>query len=152
MISLPYKLLAVFALLAGVFFSGWTTQGWHRDSLEKANDQAQYETSLESERVARRADTARTERVLAAQNASAIRERDIRSVVDLVRGERNGLQRELADTQARLPSLSHQACIDRAAALSSVFDRCTGRYTDVAERADHHVNDIQTLNEGWPVQ
>ena len=152
MISFPYNLLAGLALLVGAFFSGWTTQGWHRDSLEKSHATAQYESNLESERLARRSDTARAERVLAAQNASAIRERDIRSVVDLVRGERNGLQQELAAAQARLPTLPHQACIDRAAALSSIFDQCTGRYSDVAERADRHVNDIQTLNDSWPTE
>ena len=148
MIPFPYNIIATVALLAGAFFSGWTAQGWHRDSLEKADA----EQKLVDVRSNAAASIRRTDTVIEAQNAAQTRDRNLRIAVSLARDERERLRVELEEAQRRLPSLSHQACIDRAAALSSVFDRCTGRYTDVAERADHHVNDIQTLNESWPVQ
>jgi hypothetical protein len=64
--------------------------------------------------------------------------------------ERDSLRDELAAASAKLPSLSHQACLARADALSGVFDQCAGAASRMAEKADRHANDAMTLDEAWP--
>jgi len=146
MIPFPYNILATIALLAGAFFSGWTAQGWHRDSLEKANaEQILVNVRANAAASIRRADT-----VIEAQNAAKVRDRDLRIAVSLARDERDGLRLELAEAQRKLSGLSPEACINRAATLSDVLNQCAERYTGLAEKADRHVNDIKTINDSWP--
>lgn len=66
------------------------------------------------------------------------------------RTERDQLRNDLADARARLPTLSHQACLVRAAALDAVLDQCAGAVESLAGKADRHANDAMTLNEAWP--
>ena len=146
MIPFPYNILATIALLAGAFFSGWTAQGWHRDSLEKANaEQKLVEVRNNAAASIRRADT-----VIEAQNAAKTRDYNLRIAVSLARDERERLRVELEEAQRQLAGLSAEACINRAATLSDVLNQCTERYTGLAEKADRHVNDIKTLNDSWP--
>lgn len=64
--------------------------------------------------------------------------------------ERDSLRDELAAASAKLPSLSHQACLARADALSGVFDQCAGAFEGMARKAQSHANDALTLDEAWP--
>lgn len=64
--------------------------------------------------------------------------------------ERDSLRDELAAASAKLPSLSHQACLARADALSAVFEQCAGFATGMAGKAQNHANDAMTLDEAWP--
>ena len=148
MIPFPYNILATVALLAGAFFSGWTAQGWHRDSLEKADA----EQKLVDVRANAAASIRRTDAVIEAQNAAQTRDRNLRIAVSLARDERDGLRMELEEAQRRLAGLSPEACIKRAATLSDVLNQCTERYTGVAEKADRHANDVKTLMDSWPKQ
>lgn len=66
------------------------------------------------------------------------------------RSELDGLRNDLADARARLPSLSHQACLDRASALETVFAQCAGDLEGLARKADGHANDAVTLDDAWP--
>lgn len=68
------------------------------------------------------------------------------------RSERDRLRDDLDAATAKLPTLSHRACLDRAAALSAVLDQCTGAYQGLARKADGHANDAVTLDEAWPSQ
>jgi chromosome segregation ATPase len=148
MIPFPYNILGTIALLAGAFFSGWTAQGWHRDSQEKDNaEQKLVEVRDNAATSIRRADT-----VIEAQNAAKVRDRDLRIAISLARDERERLRVELEESQRQLAGLSAEACIKRAATLSDVLNQCTERYTGVAEKADRHANDVQTLTDAWPVK
>ena len=64
--------------------------------------------------------------------------------------ERDSLRDELAAASAKLPSLSHQACLARADAISAVFDQCAGAYQGMAGKAQGHLSDAMTLDEAWP--
>jgi len=64
--------------------------------------------------------------------------------------ERDSLRDELAAASAKLPSLSHQACLARADALSGVFDQCAGAYQGMAGKAQGHLSDAMTLDDAWP--
>lgn len=64
--------------------------------------------------------------------------------------ERDSLRDELAAASAKLPSLSHQACLARAHALSVVFEQCSRDFEGMARKAQNHANDALTLDEAWP--
>jgi hypothetical protein len=151
MIPLPLKALVLLALTATIFVAGWTANGWRRDSQERANDKAKFEATQESQRLARRAETANNERVIAALNASARRTATARRDADdaaaaLVRVSGAAAQ-ALGAAQ-----VSHQACIDNANTLADVFGQCRGRLAEVGKAADGHSNDAQTLSEAWPTE
>lgn len=150
MIPLPLiKLLAIVAVLLAAFTAGWTAQGWRRDSQERSNDQARYEANIESERLARKAETSNANRVILAQNASAARLAVVRGDAVAVRSEldrlRDDSERAVAAAQG-----SHASCLATAAALQVVSGQCAGRYSELAEKADGHVSDILTLTNSWP--
>ena len=70
---------------------------------------------------------------------------DARAARDAV----DGLQSELAAQRAwAADSLS--TCTKSAAATRDVFQQCTARYTDLAEKADRHANDALTCYQAWP--
>lgn len=64
--------------------------------------------------------------------------------------ERDSLRDELAAASAKLPSLSHQACLARADALTAVFDHCSGVVEGLARSAGGHLSDAMTLDDAWP--
>ena len=64
--------------------------------------------------------------------------------------ERDSLRDELAAASAKLPSLSHQACLARADAISAVFEQCSRDFEGMARKAQGHANDALTLDEAWP--
>lgn len=66
------------------------------------------------------------------------------------RTELDRLRGDLADAQSKLPTLSHRACLNRAATLDAVFSHCAGVAEDLARKAGGHANDAMTLNEAWP--
>jgi len=145
-IPFPYNLLATLALLAGAFFSGWTTQGWHRDSLEKDNA----EQKLAEVRSNAAASVRRVENVIQATNAAAARERGLRADAAGARNELDRLRDVLQDYERGTAGIPPASCPDRAIALSDVLQECAGRYSGLAEKADRHASDLQTLMDAWP--
>lgn len=143
--GLLFRIIAMAAIAAALFGSGWTAQGWHRDSLEKDRVEQQFQEDLAVAQADAASDVRRLDRVIEAQNAATVRATGMRSAVADLRLERDGLRDELAQAKARLPGQDHQACLDRATSLSRVFEACTGRYSEVAERAERHISDIQSL-------
>jgi hypothetical protein len=147
MIPFPYNLIGALAVMAGVFFGGWTAQGWHRDSEEKARVEAQIET----DRIAHIGDIHRTERVVAAQNAAQRRATVARGDADATRGELDSLRAQ-SDATVAAARVSFEACAVNATTLGAVFKSCAGRYAAMGETAQGHANDAQTLGEAWPVK
>lgn len=151
MIPMQLKALVLLALTAIIFVAGWTANGWRRDSQERANDKAQFEATLESQRLVRRAETANNERVIAALNAAARRAATARDDADAAAA---ALVRVSGASAKALGAakVSHQACIVNANALADVFGQCGRRLTEVGKAADGHSNDAQTLSEAWPTE
>jgi multidrug resistance efflux pump len=146
MIPFPYNLIAVAVMLAGAFFSGWQTQGWHRDSLEK--DRAKQE--LAQAQASAAANIRRTDNVIAAQNAAATRETMLRRDASSARSELERLRGDLSHSAG--PSISPEACRERTTALEDVLLSCAGRYSSLAEKADRHASDVETLMNSWPTK
>jgi hypothetical protein len=141
----PYNLIAIAAMVAAGFLGGWQAQGWHRDSLEK--DRAEQE--LVDQRLSAATAIRRTDNVIQAQNAATVREVRLRAAAADARTELERV-RSLADEAVEAARNSHNACVERASALNDVFKGCSREVERVAEKADRHVNDVQTLMEAWP--
>lgn len=109
-----------------------------------------------SERAKAEADARATEiahntRLLEAQDAATAREITLRRDAAGARGELAGLRDELAATRTQLARATRASLVDRAAALTDVFEQCTSRYSELAEKADRHAIDAGKLWQGWPV-
>ena len=61
-----------------------------------------------------------------------------------------GLRNELGSLQARLATSSCDACTATAATLGVLLAQCAEDYRAMAEVADRHASDVQTLTEAWP--
>lgn len=60
------------------------------------------------------------------------------------------LRNDLNATRANLSKLTREAVDRYADAASVVFADCSRAYSDVAQSADRHASDQQTLEQGWP--
>lgn len=88
--------------------------------------------------------------VIGAINDAKKREQVARTAAAGARLERDGLRDDLAAAQRDLPSAPPSACIERAAALSAVFEQCAGRLEELAGKADRHSSDAVMLHQAWP--
>jgi hypothetical protein len=141
-------------IIAGVLFASgsvagfgaaWKWQAYRMDAKELEHVQQQ----LANERSAATTAIRRTETVIAAQSAAAIRERGLRNDVAGARTAAISLH-DAAAAAMRDASVSHAACTERAAALGDVLQASAERYRDLGETCDRHVSDIKTLIESWP--
>jgi hypothetical protein len=144
------KALAIVAAALSLFALGhhYGAQGvqadWNKDKLAQAEaDAAANETYRLKER-------AMSKQVEEARNAATIRETALRRDADGARLAADGLRDDLADLRRQLPQLAADACRQRADTLAELFQQCEGNYRGLAEKADRHVSDVQTLRDGWP--
>ncbi len=135
----------------------WGAQGWrlgaqvqasqaaletlkreHAESLTRATGSALTTTLKWQKEKDDAIEAARKRAETAAANAAAARR------------ERNGLRDELAKARLRLPSASHTACTEYAAAASGLLDQCAAAYQELGEQADGHASDVRLMIEAWP--
>lgn len=135
----------------------WGAQGWrlgaqvqasqaaletlkreHAESLTRATGSALTTTLKWQKEKDDAIEAARKRAETAAANAAAARR------------ERNGLRDELANARLRLPSASHAACTEYAAASSGLLDQCAAQYQELARSCDGHVSDVRLMQEAWP--
>ena len=57
---------------------------------------------------------------------------------------------DIATLRTRLPNAIPSACLATADALAGLLDQCQQEYRGMAEVADGHASDVQTLMEAWP--
>lgn len=142
--------LIIAAIVAALGFgSAWQIQDWRYKAKEADRDRQTYETSLESERLAHRAQTQDDQRVINAQNAAALRQRVLRADADASRTALIGLSTAASEALSRAND-SHNACLNTASAQSVVLNQCAVEYRGLAEDADRILSDRQTLINAWP--
>ena len=112
----------------------------------------QLDNQKEADRENRKIDSARTNGVIAAQNAAVLRNRSLQADANSARSESGRLRDDLqtASTALRLPGNTCKASIDYADAASVLLAQCAATYTDVADKADKHAADALMLDEAWP--
>ena len=138
--------LIIATIIAALSFgSAWKIQDWRMDAKEKERAEQELVQIQHSAATAIR----RVENTVTAQNESARRAVALRRDADTSRAA--ALSVSLAAGEALRRALdSHASCTESATALTAVLQQCAERRRELAEIADRHVNDIQTLKEAWP--
>ena len=88
-----------------------------------------------------------------AQNEFTEKQTQIAADADRARIAANSLRNELATARARLPGTGTDSVgtiTEYASTVSDLLERCTGRYRDVAGKADRHAADAEMMREAWP--
>ena len=140
----PQIVLASVILLIG-FVSGWTVQDWRFSSKEA--DRAQQELATVKQSAA--ADVRRLDNTIDAQSKATIRERALRGDADALRGAVVGLS-DAENRALRTARDSQDTCLVAATTFRELFDASTEEYRALAEKADRHASDIQTLIDAYP--
>lgn len=85
-----------------------------------------------------------------AQHAAKHRETKLRENMAAARATNHGLHDTLAELRRRLPASATDACAATADTLGILFGACSKRLVELADQADGHASDVQTLTEAWP--
>lgn len=131
----------------------WSIQGFRLDDLK--HDFAGYKTQVEQQAVeARQAALKQKEQWIKekenAEQKAAERESVLRAERDRALAGARRLRDDITTLRARLPNAIPSACITTADALAGLLDQCQQEYRAMAEIADGHASDVQTLTEAWP--
>ena len=153
--------MVLLALLAAAFVTGvtvgssaaWYIQSIRIDKAETAH--LRYAAEVEQNAiVAKRAALDREKFWLGdienarinAQSREARLKRDVANAQSAVVGLRN----ELGTLQARLATSTDETVLNAADSLGVLLAQCAEDYRAMAEVADRHASDVQTLTEAWP--
>lgn len=147
------QLAAFIGAVALGFGAAWNIQGLRVDALDvkfgkyrnevEQNAIAAKDVALEKERFWRQeAENAR----INAQSREARLKRDAANAQSAVVGLRN----ELGTLQARLATSTDETVLNAAASIGILLGQCAEDYRAMAEVADRHASDVQTMTEAWP--
>ena len=133
---------AAAALVAGAlaFGSAWQIQNWRADAHEKDR----IELTAAQERTVHAVEQAGRDAVIAATNLARVREAQLRADAARARNALVGL-RAATDGAVTAARASHDACLVAATTTGKLLNDSTEEYRALAEIADRHVSDIQTL-------
>lgn len=81
---------------------------------------------------------------------SWLREAKLRTERDAALVASRRLRDDLATLRARLPNAIPSAVIATADTLAGLLDQCQSDYRGMADIADGHASDVQTLIDAWP--
>lgn len=138
------------AVAFAAFFSGWMVNGWRLDA-EISKIHEENATATAAATTAAMQETERLQRIKdAALKEAAKRARENAAAASAARTERDGLQSQLAAATTALSNSTCDASREYGTTVSNLFQQCTGRLTDVAEKADGHATDARTLSDAWP--
>jgi hypothetical protein len=146
MLPLPYLLAG--ALAVGLL-TGWTANGWrlngkidemvleHTQALQVATQKALDETTRMQKEKDNAISKAQTQ---ARANAVA---------ADAARVERDGLRNDLVASRSSFTNATHTSLTAYTETLSVVFEHCAREYSELAQKADAHALDTDTLFSAW---
>lgn len=150
----PYKwaieALAFMTLVAGITYGVHTFLNHERQiGYDKAV--AEYTArELVAEQVSRATEQRLTKQIEDAQNEAVIRNEQIQELARAVADSSGSLHDTVAALRGGLPTASVDALRHTADAALAVFSDCQAKYGRLAEVADRHASDVETLTEAWP--
>lgn len=151
------KALAVAAVLAATFATGWQVNGWRKDSATQAEALARAAQAAQAERENRATERRRSTIVIEAQNAQARRAQALQAAADNARDESDRLRDDLATARAGLPSPAPDASGNNPSPENRLLDtmaagieRLSQRGEEIARAANGHASDTVTLQQAWP--
>lgn len=86
-----------------------------------------------------------------AEQQAAEREQKLRADYAAAHAASRGLRDTVTDLRRRIAADTVDACRATADAALAVFSECQDRYRTVAEAADGHRSDVETLSDAWPI-
>ena len=122
----------------------WTIQGWRMDSMEAEYIKAKADALTE----ARMKEQDWNTKIQESYKKGQERETAIRTKASNARAAADKLRIELQRIQ--MSSSSGSTSDKRTSTLTDILGDCSTKYRDLAEKADRHVSDKQTLIEAWP--
>lgn len=131
------------AILAAAFT--YKIQDWRFSAKEKER----VEQELNDERVRAATQIRREEAVIVAQNQAQARARSLRLDADGARAAADGLRVATAEA-LRTAATSHAACTERANTLGELLGAVEEAGRGMAQKADLHSTDLQTLMAAQP--
>lgn len=141
-----YTYVATGLIAATVAATGaWKVQDWRYGAKEAEHAEQQ----LENERLAAKAALRNADRVIEAQNKAEVRARGLRLDAAGARSAAISLH-DAAAAAMRDAAVSHAACTERASALGDVLGAVEAAGRSMAEKADRHALDAETLSAAWP--
>ena len=139
----PQVFIALSIALTG-FSSGWLINGWRYASKEA--ERAKQELVDIQQSAA--ANIRRADNVIQAQNLASKRLVKLQIDNSAAHTELDRLRSQL--TSMPRPSVSAEACTERADTTTDILLECAARYTEMAATADRWQNNAVTLDEAWP--
>lgn len=154
LIPLQYRVMAlaiaVVLILGAVFAAG--------DSRGSAAVQAEWDKATSkqllqvaaAELASRNKEQSMQQQLNEAQNAATERENKLRADYAAANAAALGLRDTVAAIRGRVSSASPEACRATADVALAVFGQCASRLGELAQAADGHASDVETLTEAWP--
>lgn len=138
-------------IVIGIFITVISfTTGWRlSEQRYQAKEAQRVQQELVNERLQAAQALRNSEAVTKAQNAANARVAKLRKDADSARAALTSLS-DAAAQAVRNAQTSHATCLVTATAATDILSQCGERYRGMAETADRHVSDIQTLTDAWP--
>lgn len=137
------------AAIVSAALSGWGV--WQVQDWRYGNKEAERISQvLEDNRLNRVTEQKQAKTVIGAINEARKREATARDDAAGAQSERDKLRNDLDKLKSSLPGLTPDACRERAATVTELFDRCTNAYQGLAGKAQRHADDTLTLEQAWP--
>ena len=83
-------------------------------------------------------------------NDASKREAVLRSHIADAVSESHGLRQQLKVASSRATGATNEALVDYARTVNELFTDCTGKYQELAAKADGHAIDAVKLSDTWP--
>lgn len=141
-------LIAAVAVALGFAWNGFIK---HEQNIGYQKAVAEYNVKLlAAKEAADKREKELTTQVQEAQANGLKREETIKALAAAVGKSSDSLRNTANAIRLGLPLATVEAARTAADAFATVFTDCQRRYTEMAERADGHANDVRTLEEAWP--
>lgn len=135
------KLIFIVVVFLAGFGMGWRVDSWQNDSILKVENDKQ----IEIERIKSRSIVADYQHSIDVQNASNRRIVALNNSNADLNNQLNRLRDTLNIFDQPRARETVAACDQRTATVESVFLGCVEKYSELASKADRHVEDIKTL-------
>ena len=147
---------AVVALIVAALLACLKMVQLEAELADERLQSSDYRHQIATERAAANARVAKVSADMATKYQGALndaikKQAAMQAAADRARRERDGLRKQLSDSEQRLADASPGALIEYASTLNSLFGQCVDRYTELGFKADGHAADAATCRAAWPV-
>ena len=146
-----FRLLAAAAVLAGLFFWGYSVGSTSKQRAWDLATAAQVKNQLTLAEYTRSVESALQLKIQEAQNAREVESAKSRRLAASLRAERDGLRNELAAFASGPSDDSLAACRERTAAATRVLESALRTSEECAGNAETLATDVRSLRAAWPV-